>query len=336
MRMHFVLLIAMLGSALSLAAQEATDSVGNAKLGKRVPLPFGNFIDMVGTPKCDESGNVYVRPARRAKADADEYIVAPIKEVTSEGKLTGTFQLPADEGFGRGIFVDTKATVYLAGNGPGGIYVFEFAKDGSVKSETKLETGTRGYIDLYHIAVFESGRLLVSGVTGKDLRTPYAALFEANGKLVKLISEAEDEDARRKAELGDTEFTHNDERGNIFAEFGDVTLGSDGNVYLLHGTSPLVYVISPAGEVLRKMRIGADSDLLFRSIKSYKDRLTIALSTFGHIEVRVTNLNGVPIGTNGWDSDKADVLGLACYDARGFTFVSVASSESAYLLNAKR
>ena len=93
---------------------------------------------MVGAPKCDDSGNVYVRPARKAKADTDEYIVAPIKEVTSEGKLTGTFRLPADEGFGRGIFVDTRGTVYLAGNGIGGTYVFEFAKDGSVKSKTKL------------------------------------------------------------------------------------------------------------------------------------------------------------------------------------------------------
>jgi hypothetical protein len=123
MRMYFVLLIAMLGSAFALAAQNATNSIGDAKLGKSVPLPFGSFIEMVGTPKCDASGNVYVRPARRGKADTDEYIVAPIKEVTSEGKLTGTFRLAADEGAGRGVFVDTRGTVYQAGNGPGGIYV---------------------------------------------------------------------------------------------------------------------------------------------------------------------------------------------------------------------
>lgn len=131
--------------------------------------------------------------------------------------------------------------------------------------------------------MFESDRFLVSGESGKDLRTPYTALFGANGKLAKQIYEAEDEDAPRKAELGDAEVTHNDERGNIFAERGDVTLGSDGNVYLLHGTSPLVCVISPTGEVLRKMRIGVDSGLLFRNVRSYKDRLAIALSTFGHI-----------------------------------------------------
>ena len=262
--------------------------------------------------------------------------MAPIKEVTSEGKLTGTFRLAADAGAGRGIFVDTRGTVYQAGNGPGGgLYVFEFAKDGLVKSQTKLETGTGAYIDPYHVAVFESGRFLVSGESGKDLRTPYTALFEANGKLAKQINEAEDEDAGRKAELGDVKFTHNAESGNMFDEFGDVTLGSDGNVYLLHGTSPLVYVISPAGKVLRKMRIGTDSERLFRTIKSYKGQLAVALSEFGRNEVRVTNLDGTPIRNYSWDSDQAEVLELACYDAGGFTFVTAASSGSAYLLNAK-
>jgi hypothetical protein len=35
-----------------------------------------------------------------------------------------------------------------------------------------------------------------------------------------------------------------------------------------------------------------------------------------------------------WDSDKTDVLGLACYDAHGFTFVTVAARNTPYLLNA--
>jgi hypothetical protein len=334
MRTQFILLAAMIGSAFALVAQEATDSAGNVRMGKRVPLPFGNSIDMVGAPKCDGSGNVYVRPANSAKGDPDEYIAAPIKEVTSEGKLTGTFRLAATMGAGRGIFVDTRGTVYLAGDGPGGIYVVEFAQDGSVKSKTKLETGT--YVDPYHVAVLESGRFLVSGESGKDLRTPYTALFEANGKLAKQIDEVEDEDARRKAELGDVEFTHNADSGNMFVQRGDVTSGSDGNVYLLHGTfSPLVYVISPAGKVLRKMRIGADSERLFRGIKFYKGQLAIALSEFGHIEVRVTNLDGTPIRNYSWDSDPAEVPVLACYDAGGFTFVTEGASGSAYMLNAR-
>jgi len=38
----------------------------------------------------------------------------------------------------------------------------------------------------------------------------------------------------------------------------DVAAGSDGTVYLLHGAScPLIYVISPDGDVVRKLRIDA-------------------------------------------------------------------------------
>ena len=40
MRMHFVLLIAILGLAVALAAQNATNSVGDAKLGRSVPAVF--------------------------------------------------------------------------------------------------------------------------------------------------------------------------------------------------------------------------------------------------------------------------------------------------------
>lgn len=98
--------------------------------------------------------------------------------------------------------------------------------------------------------MFESDRFLVSGESGRICVPLNTALFGANGMLARQIYEAEDEDAPRKAALGDAEVTHNDERGNIFAKRGDVTLGSDGNVYPLHGTSPLVCVISPTGEVL--------------------------------------------------------------------------------------
>ena len=336
MRTRLVFLAALIGSALALVAQDVAPA-SDLRVGSRVALLLGRFIDLVGAPKCDGSGNIYARPARKASDNsADEYLLAPIKQVTPEGKMGRTFRLTdAWQDFaGRGMFVDRSGTVYEAAVAPGGVHVVEFAKDGSVKSKTKLETGKD--VDPLHLAVFESGRFLVSGESGKNLHTPYTALFEANGKLVKQIYEPEDEDARSKAELGDTEFAHyNDGRGNNFVEVGDVTVGSDGNVYLLHGTSALVYVISSAGDVVRKMRIGvADSGFTLRGIKSYQGRLAIGFAKFGHIEVRLTNLEGVPIGNYGLDSDKSEVPSLACYDSRGFTFVTSASSGSAYLFSA--
>jgi hypothetical protein len=237
---------------------------------------------------------------------------------------------------GRGIFVDGKGTVYQAAFAPGaGVYVVAFAQDGSVKAKTKLDTRTD--VDPWHVAVFESGRLLISGLSGEHNRTPYTAVFDASGKLVKQIYEPEDEDARSKAVLGESEFTYDGQTGNSFVMAGDVTLGADGNAYLLRGgPAPLVYVISPTGQVIRKMQIGVPGfGLPFPSIKSYQGKLAIGLATWGHIEVGVTNLDGVASESYRLDSNETDVLELACYDSRGFTFISGVSGGTAYLLNAK-
>jgi len=316
----------------------AVGPVIHLKAAAKIDLPLSRSVDMVGAAKCDDSGNIYTRPANRAKgSNPDEYLLAPIRQVTRDGRLTGTFRLTdawPELGAGRGIFVSSKGAVYQAAIAPGGVYVVAFAKDGSVKSKTKLETGT--HVDPWHLAIFGSGRFLVSGEAGKNGHTPYTAVFEADGTLLKQIYEPEDEDARSKAEIGDAEFSHNDGRGNNFVDRGDVTLGSDGNAYLLHGASPaLVYAISAGGEVIRKMRIGAgDSGLAFRNIKSNAGRLAIGLAQFGHTEVHMTSLAGDPIRSYAIDGNDADVLSLACYDSRGFTFITGASGSGAYLLNA--
>jgi len=345
MRARVFVLAALIGSTLAVVARNAVHAATKLTTGPRQELPFGSFDYIVGTSKCDMAGNVYARPVHLG-APADANFLAPIKKVAPEGRTTGSFRLAnAWEGWqdsaARGIFVDGNGTLYQAAGGPGGVwaggrggaYVVTFAQDGSVKSKTKLETKT--WVDPLHVAVFESGRLLISGDSGEHTRTPYTAVFEASGKLLKEIYEPEDEDARSKAVLGDTEFTNNSERGNSFVWDADVTLGSDGNAYLLHGTAPLVYAISPTGQVIRKMQIGVGgSELAFRSIKPYHGQLAIGLARFGHIEVHVTNLKGVPTDSYGMDTE-GDVLELACYDSRGLTFISAASHGGAYLLNAK-
>lgn len=68
--------------------------------------------------------------------------------------------------------------------------------------------------------------------------------------------------------------------GQPYLLSGDVIAGSDGNVYLLRGGSPtLIYIISPAGEVIRKLHIEVGkSDLVASSIKSYAGQLAIGFA----------------------------------------------------------
>jgi hypothetical protein len=266
-----------------------------------------------------------------------DYFLAPIRAVRQNGILAATFKLGAawPDAVGRGVFVDRDGNVYQAALAPGGVYVVQFDRNGSVESKIKIET--QGFLDPWHLVVYQSGRFLLSGTEGKGQRTPYAGIFERDGKLLKRIFEPEDEDARTKAESGDTESTGDADKGNRFVDLGDVSLGADGNAYLLHGTSPpLIYVISQTGEVIRKIRIGSDSaGLAFRSIAPYAGRIALAFAKFGHIEVRVTDLDGAPVNSYQLNIEKSGVPRLACYDEHGFTFITTAPEGSVHLLVAK-
>jgi len=215
-----------------------------------------------------------------------------------------------------------------------------------VKARTKLELNV--FVDVLHLAVFKSGEFLVVGLTGTvdvpapHLRTPFTAVFAASGQLVKKIYEPEDEDARKKAEGGDPKYLLCcGDSGNEFVGWNaDVVSGSDGNVYLLHGTSPpLIYAISPTGEVLRKLQISSPPDLIANSIKSYGGRLAIGFHWLGEVPqslIKVIDVNGNSIADYQVTeaADDADPI-LACYNSEGLTLVPRWAGSKPYLLTAR-
>jgi hypothetical protein len=179
-----------------------------------------------------------------------------VQEITGEAIPVGSFPV---EGH---TFSVHDSRVYFSGGVNQGAVVAEVARGSSVKIQNKLQLDF--FVDVTHLAVFKSGEYLVVGLAGSigerapHLRTPLTAVFARDGRLVKKIYEPQDEDARQKAEGSDPKYLRCcSDSGNEFVGWNaDVAAGSDGNVYLMHGTSPpLIYVISPAGDVVRKFRI---------------------------------------------------------------------------------
>src|SRR5579863_5843049 len=121
MRTKVILLVAVFGVAPALGAQDAaTDSVTSLKASTRVELALGGPSDMVGAVKCDGFGDLYARPVSSAGGD---YFLAPIRQVTPEGRVAGEFRL-ADawrDAAGRGIFADRRGNIYQAAIAPGGV-----------------------------------------------------------------------------------------------------------------------------------------------------------------------------------------------------------------------
>jgi hypothetical protein len=335
MRLQSILLLAnVCGLCTALWAQHGAAAPAVNIRATRVELPLNHPTQMIDKTTCDSDGNIY---ARVWAGDDSGTARLPVQEITPEGTLTRKFRaagVSQNNDLAKGIFVSDGGDVYQAARTANGIYVLEFTNDGSVKSTIKLEADP-SLVDPWQIAVFKAGGYLLSGLTGKDHRTPYTAVFDANGKLVKKIYELEDEEARRKAESGDTEYTRSN-AGNRFVGFGDVAAGSDGNVYLLRGTSPaLVYVISPTGQLVRKLHIDAgNTDFVAGDIKSHAGRLAVGFTGPSSLVI-VTDLEGKTTASYTVDRHKPDWPALACYDSEGFTFVTVYAEKELYLLKAK-
>lgn len=284
---------------------------------------------------CDDAGNVYSRPVdhetgwggiRKVMADASS-----AQTLGTQGK---TFFVR-----GRQLYSLTKTS--------SGSYVIELNPDGTEKARTKLAVDPA--VDILHLAVFKSGGYLVVGLIGNPtadgphLRTPYTAVFAADGRLVKTVYEPEDENARRHAEGDDSRyFRCCSDSGNEFVMYNaDVSSDSDDNAYLLHGGFPqLVYVISSAGDVVRKFPVSDQNpNLVANSIKFYSSKLAIGFGWMNEVPETLVNI----IDTNGHLMSEYKIIEqsgdsnpiLACYDSKGLTFVPRWVGDKPYLLTAK-
>jgi hypothetical protein len=323
------------------AQQVASSSAIAVKPTNRVELPLSRSMQMIEGVKCDGAGNIFGRPLNVSDYKPSDMARIPVREYTAEGKPAMTFLASGrnldDVSTGR-LFVSQDGYPYqLAGR-----WVVAYEKDGSVKSKTLLRADAD--VAPHHLLVFRSGRFLLVGATGQNRTMPYAAVFEPDGRLVKRIDEPEDEYAKGEAEIGDSDYSSSMSgvaAGNHYISRADVTLGEDGNAYLMHGASPtIVYVISPAGEVLRKFRVASsEPGQAAWSVKSYKNRLAFAYQVGDHLEIQVTDLEGNPVAGYSINPkakpDVVDTLDLACYDTNGFTLITSEAGSNLYLLRVK-
>lgn len=172
MSMSALLLVGSLcGVAPILCAQQSAAVSALTIRATKVELPLGHPTQMIDKIACDGSGNIY---ARVWAGDDSRTAPLPVQEIRPEGMLARTFRVtdaPQDNDMAKGIFVSNAGDVYQAARMANGVYVLEFAKDGSVRSTIKLEADPRS-VDPWQFAVFKGGGYLLSGLTGKDHRTP--------------------------------------------------------------------------------------------------------------------------------------------------------------------
>ncbi len=164
MRAQLVLFAIAFGLTPPLNGQQRSTPAVSIRASSKGEVPADHSA-IVRSAMCDGAGNVYSRPYRLEKVweavRAHPPSIAPGEEPA--GNFLVTYALPNGAESGTFFLQGDRVPVPVASKN-GELYVVEFAHDGSVRARTRLELNV--FVDVLHLAVFESGEFLVVGLTG--------------------------------------------------------------------------------------------------------------------------------------------------------------------------
>jgi len=313
------------GSALALHASSTMN----------VASEMGGAI-MSGS-KCDADGNLYIR-----KYAMDRPLLGPVVKIDRDGKRIALFdpaafsQLaldradafsPASDG---GMYQIAQSGVLKPR-----IYVLHFSSDGSVSSPVRLNAD----FEVYTFAAFADGNFLLSGVK-RDVRDKndrgrnFTAAFSSDGRELAQLAFQEPAAAQKKQNLNDAE------KAAPILDLAEAEVGSDGNLYVMRGSSPaLVYVIAPTGEIVKTFRVA--SPLASSRPSAFHvsgNRLAISFQNEDRQSATMV-VAEAQTGRKIASYDDAPGLGttFACYSANEgvFTFVKLGEANSLELIRAE-
>jgi len=246
------------------------------RLHGQTPLENRGIAPLWLPARCDAAGDVFVRFMDGGKP------FPPVVKFSRSGEKLATFSVEAVGPYERETSLDFAVDpgggfYFVAGRRVEGKYqhvILQFNDDGSLDSTILLDT----LFSPLRMAAFKSGEFLVTGMTKsktiKDIEHPFTAIVKSTGEVheIKLNGDVSPpEPATGPASPTGAEGAPAPKDGLTAVQrswqaadqflMHDIGLGEavgaeDGNVYLFRLTeSPLVYVIQPNGEVLRKLEL---------------------------------------------------------------------------------
>lgn len=223
-----------------------------------IPSEMGGAF--MNPAKCDADGNLYIR-----KLAMDRPQFGPVVKIDSDGQRAALFdptafsQLALDRADAFSPAPDGGMyQIAQSGGLKPRIYVLHFSSDGSASSPVKLDAD----LEVYTFAAFADGNFLISGVQRKSLDPKdrghnFTAVFSADGRELTQLTFAEPNNSA-KAVQGATP-AKADAKAAPTMDLADAEVGSDGNLYVMRGSSPaLVYVIASSGKIMKTLKVSAD------------------------------------------------------------------------------
>jgi hypothetical protein len=295
----------------------------------------------MGSSKCDPDGNLYIR-----KYASDRPLLGPVVKIDSEGKRAALFDpvafsrleldradafSPASDG---GLYQIAQSGVVKPR-----IYVLHFSSDGSPSSPTRLEAD----FEVYSFAAFLNGNLLVSGferdVTNRnDAGRAVTEVFSADGRLLAQLSFDQPPVAAKPTEKPGAKAVGEAGKSAPTLDLADAEVSVDGNLYAMRNSSPaLIYVISPAGQVVRTLKVNAPvAGATPGTFHVSSNRLAVSFGKDG-----IQMLDVIDAQTGRWIATYFDPgeLGtsFACYSADDgvFTFLNLGEGNALEVIRAQ-
>jgi hypothetical protein len=218
----------------------------------------------VGRALCDPDGNLYFR-LLSGKNPAK----ASVTRLTADGKNKLSFDLgrAPDEGARGGevgdYAVDARGRLYLLTRIPRSDSetqpaIARFSADGQFDAMIKIDAS----FVVWRLGVFPSGELLLSGFSEGDSEghprqaNTVIGVFSSSGEPIKILEPRDD-----------IKLQYDSSKGSLTADalstigLSILEAGEDGYIYLMRPESnPSIYVISPSGTIVRKVRLLAPGE----------------------------------------------------------------------------
>lgn len=328
-----------MGAAQAPASQISIKSSAAAEPGRlhrspmqQSPEPAESF----GLPLvCDGDGNLYVRTApdgiqavHKLNSKGEKTALFLANSPTIKVDAGGSFAVTPDGNFYQLVFAHEITR-----------YVFVYGKDGSPKSEIKLQPGFA--FTPYKIAVFPNGDLLVSGLEyDKDPKNramwPFTGIFSPDGILRKELTLEDDQQIHDMGASGDPMVSPPDMPSLNYAVVrGEAEAAGDGNVYLMRRLSPAIfYAISPGGSIRRFTVDPGRNDVVPESMHISGNRIAILFwepQTHEQL-MKVIDLEGRALATYYEPAPKEGErplgLGFACYLQNPERFIFLEETEN--------
>jgi hypothetical protein len=290
---------------------------------------------------CDADGNIYMSPSLGnpgAKISPSGKVVA---RFDLSGPVASTSELKDAKAVSFAVDSRGNAFVLLQAKGRQG-YVVRFGSDGKYDKTIHLEAPD---LAPRYLAVFDTGELLVTGFAGhyegkRWSGVAYTAIFDRSGRSpleVKLAGDASVDVAGLPP--GTEGWKQLSERRAAMEDAlleGDVLSGWDGNVYVVRGGHPpAVYVLTPSGTLLRRMKLEPPAPGVEPMMESLsRGRLVVGYGKVSHGPGAVMGppeLYSVYDALSGerlydYKGPKEDLGFFACYTGNDFVFVGAEDS----------